>query len=53
MNQEQQKLFFTNIEPQPKVMIAWWPWGHDATVSIRLFLTNSTPYISKTGFIHK
>ena len=49
---KQQKLFSTNIESHPKVMATWWPWGHGATVSIRLFLTDSSPYIAKTGFMH-
>jgi oxalate decarboxylase/phosphoglucose isomerase-like protein (cupin superfamily) len=50
---KQQKLFSTNIEHHPKVMAAWWPWGHGATVSVRLFLTNTCPYIAKTGFMYK
>ena len=25
---KQQKLFSTNIARHPKVMAAWWPWGH-------------------------
>ena len=50
---KQQKLFSTNIERKPKVMAAWWPWGHGATVSVRLFLTDTSPYIAKTGFMHK
>jgi hypothetical protein len=33
-------------------MASWWPWGHGATVSVRLFLTDSSPYIPKTGFMH-
>lgn len=49
----QQKLFSSNVEQHPKVMAAWWPWGHGATVSVRLFLTNSSPYVAKTGVIHK
>ena len=48
-----QKLFSTNIERHPKIMVAWWPWGHGATISVRLFLTNTSPYVIKTGFIHK
>ena len=50
---KQQKLFSANLERQPKVMAAWWPWGHGATVSVRLFLTDTTPYVAKTGLIHK
>lgn len=50
---KKQKLFSINIERQPKVMAAWWPWGHGATVSLRLFLTDTSPYVAKTGIIHK
>jgi hypothetical protein len=50
---KQQKLFSTNIESHPKVMAVWWPWGRGATISVRLFLTVSSPYVSKTGFINK
>ena len=50
---KQQKLFSSNIEHHPKVMAAWWPWGHGATVSLRLFLTNTSPFVAKTGFVHK
>jgi hypothetical protein len=50
---KQQKLFSTDIESHPKVMATWWPWGHGATVSVRLFLTDSSPYIAQTGFMHK
>ena len=47
---KQQKLFSTIIELQPKVMFAWRSWCHSV---YKIILTNSTPYISKTGFIHK
>jgi hypothetical protein len=50
---KQQKLFSTNLEIQPKAMVAWWPWGHGATGPIRLFLTNFSSYATQTGFIHK
>ena len=50
---KKQKLLTTNIERHPKVMAAWWPWGHGATVSIRLFLTETSPFVAKTGFMHK
>jgi hypothetical protein len=50
---KQQKLFSTNIKHHPKVMVVWWPWGHGATISVRLFLTNPSPYVAKTGILHK
>lgn len=49
----QQKLFSSNIEHHPKIMAAWWPWGHGATVSIRVFLTDTSPYVPKKGVMRK
>jgi hypothetical protein len=48
-----QKLMSSNIELKPRVMLAWWPWGHGATISIRLFLTDTAPYVAKKGLVHK
>jgi hypothetical protein len=50
---KQQKLLSGDIKRNPKVMAVWWPWGHGATVSVRLFLTDSSPYVAKTGFMHR
>lgn len=49
---KKQVLLSTNIAQKPQIMVAWWPWGHGATVSVRLFLTNTAPYVAKTGFFH-
>ena len=48
-----QKLLSTNIDNHPQIMAAWWPWGHGATISLRLFLTDTSPYVEKSGLIHK
>ena len=48
-----QKLFSTQIEDHPKVMAVWWPWGHGATVSLRVFLTETSPYVANIGLMHK
>jgi hypothetical protein len=50
---KKQKLFSSSIQRHLKVMAAWWPWGHGAAVSVRLFLTDPSSYIAKTGFIQK
>jgi hypothetical protein len=50
---KKQKLFSINIEHNPKIMAVWWPWGHGATVSVRIFLTNTSPYVAKTGLFRK
>ncbi|MFT5675703.1 MAG: hypothetical protein ACI808_001634 [Paraglaciecola sp.] len=50
---KEQKLLSIEPEKNPKVMVAWWPWGHGATISVRLFLVNSSPYEEKIGFLQK
>ncbi len=49
----QQKLFSANIDSHPQIMLAWWPWGHGATISARVFLTNTAPFVAKRGFFQK
>ncbi|MDP5029973.1 MAG: hypothetical protein NWQ54_09010 [Paraglaciecola sp.] len=48
-----QKLLSTDYLTQPKIMVAWWPWGHGATVSVRLFLTNTSEYQPKQGLLQR
>ena len=48
-----QQLLSQELHSQPKFMVAWWPWGHGATVSIRLFLTNTSEYQAKNGFLQR
>lgn len=50
---KKQKLLSANIEHRPQVMIAWWPWGHGATISVRVFLTNTAPFVEKHGLFNK
>ncbi|MGJ8679841.1 hypothetical protein [Paraglaciecola sp.] len=50
---KQQQLLSGAIEKHPTVMVAWWPWGHGATISARVFLTNTAPYVEKRGFLNK
>ena len=38
-----QHLFSTNVSPYDRTMVVWWPWGHGATISIRIFFINDTP----------
>lgn len=45
--QKQQKLLCGYKEPA--LMAAWWPWGHGATVSLRLFLADTRPYQPAKG----
>jgi hypothetical protein len=48
-----QMLLSDHLENQPKIMVAWWPWGHGATVSIRVFLTSTAPYQEKSGLFQR
>ena len=48
-----QKLLSIGQDKQQNLMAVWWPWGHGATVSVRIFLTNTSPYVAKTGFFHR
>ena len=50
---KKQQLLSIVPEKNPKVMLAWWPWGHGATISVRLFLVNSAPYVEKKGLLQK
>ena len=35
------------------LLAAWWPWGHGATVSVRLFEAYSTQWQEKRGLLTK
>ena len=50
---KEQRLLSVEPEKNPKVMVAWWPWGHGATISVRLFLVNTSPYVEEPGFLQK
>lgn len=48
-----QLLLSLELKDNPQYMVAWWPWGHGATVSVRLFLTNTTPYQAKPSIFQR
>ena len=48
-----QQLFSADPASRPKIMVAWWPWGHGATVSVRLFLTEQSEYQPKSGLLQR
>lgn len=35
------------------LMASWWPWGHGATVSVRICRINQAPYVEKQGLFSK
>ncbi|WP_158771157.1 hypothetical protein [Paraglaciecola sp. L1A13] len=50
---KKQKLYYPQQDERPDVMLAWWPWGHGATVSIRLFIVNQEPFVSKKPLLKR
>ena len=48
-----QLLMTKDIDGSEDLMAVWWPWGHGATVSIRVFLGNQETYIAETGILNK
>lgn len=48
-----QRLLTKGIDGSEDLMAAWWPWGHGATVSIRIFRVNQEAYIEKNGITNK
>ncbi|GAC32217.1 hypothetical protein GPLA_1303 [Paraglaciecola polaris LMG 21857] len=50
---KKQKLYYAQQEDRPEVMLAWWPWGHGATVSIRLFMVSQEPFVSTKPFLKR
>lgn len=37
----------------PQLFAVWWPWGHGATVSVRLFLPDHSPYLPRSGWLDR
>ncbi|MFQ3235774.1 MAG: hypothetical protein ACI9C4_001336 [Paraglaciecola sp.] len=50
---KKQKLFYPHSTEPPQVMLAWWPWGHGATISIRLFVVNQEPFVPKISLLKR
>jgi hypothetical protein len=50
---KKQKLFYPRSTEPPQFMLAWWPWGHGATVSIRLFAVNQEPFVPKISLLKR
>lgn len=51
--EKNQKLLSVDSDGSNEVMLAWWPWGHGATVSVRAFRGNTSPYVPQTGLWDK
>ncbi len=48
---KEQQLLVSESQGQSEVMVAWWPWGHGATVSVRIFRIDPQPYVPPTGLL--
>ncbi|GAB2702270.1 hypothetical protein Q4574_16970 [Aliiglaciecola sp. 3_MG-2023] len=51
--EKKQELFSKDDNGQQEIMLSWWPWGHGATVSVRVFQVNQQPYEKPQGFFDK
>ena len=50
---KKQRLYYPANDPHPAVMLAWWPWGHGATVSVRLFMVSQEPFVSSKPLLKR
>ena len=48
-----QKLFAENNMSHSNIMAAWWPWGHGATISVRVFIPNTAPYQDQPSILRR
>ncbi|GAB5380877.1 MAG: hypothetical protein Alis3KO_27330 [Aliiglaciecola sp.] len=53
MLEKKQKLLTVDENGNHNIMLSWWPWGHGATVSVRIFKASEKAYIPPTGLLHK
>lgn len=44
-----QQLLTVDVTGDAELMAAWWPWGHGATISVRLFRANTSEYTPSSG----
>ena len=51
--EKKQQLMTRDKSGTEDIMLSWWPWGHGATVSVRVFRANSNPYILKQSWFTK
>lgn len=51
--EKKQRLLTSDENGNRDIMLSWWPWGHGATVSARLFKASELPYIPPSGLLYK
>lgn len=47
--EKKQLLLSKDMDGKDEIMLAWWPWGHGATISVRIFRSNPEPFVPETG----
>lgn len=48
--EKKQLLFTKDRQGSEEMMVSWWPWGHGATISLRVFRANSAPYVESVNW---
>lgn len=51
--EKKQQLLTKDDNGQNDLMLSWWPWGHGATISVRLFQANEQPFVETQGLFDK
>ncbi|GAC13196.1 hypothetical protein [Aliiglaciecola lipolytica] len=51
--EKNQELLTKDDSGEFEMMLSWWPWGHGATISVRLFRANSQPFQAPRGILHR
>jgi hypothetical protein len=51
--QKSQRLLTKDINGSEDLMAVWWPWGHGATVSVRIFQGNQQAFVAQSGIFNK
>ncbi len=53
MLEKKQQLLTQDKEGKEELMLSWWPWGHGATISMRIFRANTNPFVPSLSWFDK
>ena len=51
--EKNQRLLSKDKSGENEIMVSWWPWGHGATISVRLFCANTQPYAKPASLLSR
>ena len=51
--EKNQQLMTKDTDGTEEMMLSWWPWGHGATISMRVFKANCNPYVPVQSWFSK